>query len=225
MTKREPAQVLARLRAGKQGKEPGKLAQAINGIQVIGFRKSLQTVLCTAQKAWWERRHAPPAPVWGSRGVGPGRMLKLEPDPPHCRARFEHAELDVRWLASDLVRITWHPGADPVPYAIAREQWPSFEPGGFGVGIEEDGSLVFRVEDRLLRRDLPPVRHGTGWCHRAVLHPDEQVHGLGERALPFDLRGTTSTMWNSEPGGHYTVGHDPIYLCTPTYVGVHTEGS
>jgi alpha-glucosidase len=51
------------------------------------------------------------------------------------------------------------------------------------------------------------------------------VHGLGERALPFDVRGHSCTMWNRGPGGRYAPGVDPIYICIPVYVGVHDDGS
>jgi alpha-glucosidase len=212
----------------KPATEPGKLRQALNGVRLMGVRKSIQVLVSTGQTMWWDRRFAPRPPDWRSLGQTPGRLrARIELDSGSgFTAQFDHAELEVRFLARDLVRVTWHPGLDPVPYAIARRDWPPVDEPEITVDLADDGALTFRTLDAsVLRRDLPPTRHGTGWRHLAVLHEDEQVHGLGERALPFDLRGHTCAMWNAEPGGHYSVGHDPIYLCVPTYVGVHSDGS
>src|SRR5207253_328582 len=94
------------------------------------------------------------------------------------------------------------------------------------VDLADDGTLTFTTADgRPLRSDRPPLRHGPGWRHQAPLRTGEQIHGLGERALPFDLRGHTCAMWNSEPGGHYAIGEDPVYCCVPVYVAIHDEGS
>ncbi len=38
--------------------------------------------------------------------------------------RFEHASLELIFLAPDLVRLTWEPGSLPVPYALAKTDWP-----------------------------------------------------------------------------------------------------
>src|SRR5205807_6338960 len=123
-------------------------------------------------------------------------------------------------------RVTWHPGADPLPYAIAETAWSPVAQPELTVDLADDGTLTFTTADgRPLRSDRPPLRHGPGWRHQAPLRTGEQIHGLGERALPFDLRGHTCAMWNSEPGGHYAIGEDPVYCCVPVYVGIHDEGS
>lgn len=223
MSGREPAKLLRRLRPAK---EPGKVRQALDGIRLIGWRKSWQVARSTVAGAYWDWRCGPPAPDWDSPPLQPGRLLRRDDAPDGFTARFEHADLDVRILASDLVRVTWHPGLDPVPYAIDRQTWPPAPHPDIHVDVSDDGTIEFRTSyGRLLRRDLPPERHGPGWRHRAELHADERVHGLGERALPFDLRGHSCEMWNQGPGGRYVPGVDPIYLCIPVYVGIHDEGS
>jgi alpha-glucosidase len=153
-------------------------------------------------------------------------LLNQETRPDGFTASFERADLEVRFLAADLVRVTWHPGLDPVPYALERHEWPVPESRDVVVDLTDDGTLAFSTTDsRLLRRDLPPERHGDGWHHRAALHVGERVHGMGERALAFDLRGQSVEIWNRGPGGRYLPGVDPIYLCVPVYVGLHDEGS
>jgi alpha-glucosidase len=222
VTQREPAQLLRRLRSAR---EPGKLHQALDGIRLLGWRKSWQVARSTGAHAYWDWRYPVPRPDWSGPGTPPGRLVARETCPDGFTARFEHADVEVRFLASDLVRVTWHPGLDPVPYAIERNEWPAPTTTELKVDLADDGSLSFTTDGRLLRRDLPPERNGEGWRHHAVLHTGERVHGLGERALPFDLRGHSCEMWNRGPGGRYLPGVDPIYLGVPVYVGVHDEGS
>jgi alpha-glucosidase len=224
VTKREPAQLLRRLRPAT---ELGTLRQALDGIRLLGWRKSLQVARSTVAHGYWDWRYPMPSPDWAAPGTGPGRLLTREEGPNGFTVRFDAADLEVRHLASDLVRVTWHPGVDPVPYAIARHEWSgSATAPDIVAELSDDGTLEFHAADgSLLRRDLPPERHGEGWRHRARLHADERVHGLGERALPFDLRGHSCEMWNRGPGGRYVPGVDPIYIGIPVYVGVHDEGS
>ena len=223
MTKREPARLLRRLR---RAKEPGKLRQALDSIRLLGWRKSGQVLRSTVEHAYWDRRFAPPAPDWNGPGLRPGRLLAKHDTADGFTAHFEQAELEVSALGPDLVRITWHPGIDPVPYAIERDRWPATSGPQLAVDVGDDGALTFRTTaGDVLRRDLPPERHGDGWRHRALLHKGERIHGLGERALPFDLRGHSCEMWNRGPGGRYVPGVDPIYICIPVYVGVHDRAS
>src|SRR4051794_24183152 len=202
MTKREPAEALRRMRSDK---EHGKLGQARDGIRLIGWRKSWQVVRSTVARSYWDWRYPPPTPDWESAGVSPGRLMAREDDTAGgFTTRFERADLEVVFLAPDLVRVTWHPGLDPVPYGIEKQQWPPTDHTDLSVDLADDGTLAFRTRDgALLRRDAPPARHDDGWRHQATLHPDEQVHGLGERALPFDMRGHACQMWQRGPGGHY----------------------
>jgi alpha-glucosidase len=202
------------------------LHQALDGIRLLGWRKSWQVARSTVTHAYWDWRYPAPRPSWDRPGSSPGRLLNRDSCTDGFSARFERADLEVRFLAADMVRVTWHPGLDPVPYALERHEWPVPESRELVVDLTDDGTLSFtRTDGRLLRRDLPPERHGEGWRHRAALHPGERVHGLGERALPFDLRGHSVEIWNRGPGGRYVPGVDPLYLCVPVYVGLHDEGS
>ena len=72
MTKREPAKLLARLRPAK---EPGKVRQALDGIRLIGWRKSWQVVRSAAEHAYWDRRYPVRSPDWDAPGVTPGRLI------------------------------------------------------------------------------------------------------------------------------------------------------
>src|SRR6266487_2969645 len=76
--KRDPANFLRRLRPAT---EPGNLRQALDGIRLLGWRKSLQVARSTATHGYWDWRYAPPEPDWERAGTPPGRLLARDACP------------------------------------------------------------------------------------------------------------------------------------------------
>ncbi len=154
---------------------------------------------------------------------------------------FPEADLEVMFLAPDLVRTIWRPGDAPSPHTLSAHRFAPVEPiraprareGGRKLATDEvvlevapDGTLSYLTPGgALLRREPPPLRSGARLIHRATLAPEERVYGLGERTAGLDLSGGSYRMWNLEAKGAYTAGQDPIYLCAPVMVGVHHGGS
>lgn len=183
----------------------------------------------------------------------PGKLLQVEPTSRGANFYFEQAELELCFLTADLVRLNWKPGLPPVPYAIAQHDWEEVKTdlleveAGWVVKSEAlhvcvgfDGSVSFHdASGQLLREELPPHGQGEGWIHRARLKPEEHVYGLGERAASLNLRAAKEVtekgevtgrpkiyrMWNYDAAGMYGPGSDPMYLCIPTYMGLHQQGS
>jgi alpha-glucosidase len=165
----------------------------------------------------------------------PGRLNNFELIEGGARCYFAHAELEVKFLAPDLVRITWQPGSLPLPYSLAKTDWPMVEletrdrgisSSQIEVRVSEDGDLQFLdVEGELLREERAPSRQGESWTTRIDITPDEHVYGLGDRSSPLNLRGGNYRMWNTSPGGSYGPGDDPLYLNIPTYVSLHSRSS
>ena len=106
--------------------------------------------------------------------------------------------------------------------------------------IGTDGSVKFYSSTgQILREELPPQRTHQGWTHQAQLREDEHIYGLGERAAPLNLRAArevtekgeisdrpkTFRMWNYDAAGMYGPGADPMYICIPVYLGLHSSGS
>jgi alpha-glucosidase len=208
---------------------------ALKLIRIIGLREAFQAVHYSLRRTWLERgRQAPPAAP-----VAPGELLEANPQPSGAHFRFAQAGLEVQFLAPDLVRLTWEPGQLPVPYAIARSEWPevaiTMRPAGPGwtlasaelqVTVQADGSIRFAdAAGRTLREELAPEQQGEAWAHSAPLQPEERLYGLGERAAPFNLRRGSYRLWNRDPGGAYGPGADPLYLGIPVYLGLHGQGS
>ncbi len=212
-----------------------KLAALLRQIRLIRPQDALLAVLHALRRSWLERgRPAPPAAP-----VDPGQLADATPIPGGARFRFARAGLEVCFLAPDLVRLTWGPGTLPVPYAIARSEWPevavAVQPADSGwslasaalhVTVQPDGSVCFRDDaGHLLREDMPAQRRGEAWTHCARLRPEERLYGLGERAAHLNVRPGSYRMWNRDPAGHYEPGADPLYMGIPVYVGVHAVGS
>jgi alpha-glucosidase len=177
----------------------------------------------------------------------PGKLLRAEPKATGANFYFELAELEVSFLAEDLVRIEWKPGIPPIPYGIVRHEWQEIETQlvqtdtnyslssrKLKVIIEIDGSLkLLDNSGQILREELPPQSKGEGWIHQAQLRPEEHIYGLGERASSLNLRAAKDEqlqskiyrMWNYDAAGKYTPGADPMYLCIPVYLGFHSSGN
>ncbi|NEQ24819.1 MAG: DUF4968 domain-containing protein, partial [Microcoleus sp. SIO2G3] len=172
----------------------------------------------------------------------PGKLFKTEQTAKGTYFYFEQAELEVSFLAPDLVQVNWFPGIPPIPYAIAKQDWQEVETileetaqgwtvssknldegtsPALKVTVKVDGSLTFYdATGQLLREELPPQKLGEGWTHQARLRSEEHIYGLGERAAPLNLRlakdeeqnAKAFQMWNYDAAGMYGPGADPMYI-------------
>jgi alpha-glucosidase len=160
------------------------------------------------------------------------------------RCVFAEAELEVRFLGDDVVRLTWGPGEAPLPWALVegREGRGPRQPltfhrnpnGGscrlsssiMTIAVDPSGDVRFWDADgTLLRHELPPLRRGATVTARHVLRDGERLSGLGEQASPVDLRGSVHRLWNRDPGGAWGPGQDPLYCGIPVLVGLHPDGN
>ncbi|NDJ19930.1 TIM-barrel domain-containing protein [Myxacorys almedinensis] len=172
----------------------------------------------------------------------PGKLLQATHHKQRVHFEFEQATLEIDFLAPDLIRINWLPGLVPIAYAVANHNWDGAEikieqaennwtifSDGLSVAVDIDGSITVSDQNQqVLREELPPQRQDERWIHQAQLRSDEHIYGLGERASSLNLRASHSKtyhMWNSDPGGRYTPGTEPLYICIPTYLGLHGSGS
>lgn len=205
-------------------------------LRFVGLRTAWRAV-----RAAWERDQAeripkpPKAPSW--QPIGP--LERIAPLPDGARFTGPGAELEIRFLAPEVLRLTWTPGLLPVPYAIVREtleetrvSWAP-QPTGWmlespavRIDVSTDGRLRFQTPaGRLWREEDPPERQGEAWRHRVRLRPEERLYGLGERAAPLNRRGRVYRMWNRDPGGSYGPDVDPLYLSVPLWLSLHSNGA
>jgi alpha-glucosidase len=174
--------------------------------------------------------------------VSPGPVNYIHPHPRGALLESRHGVTDITFLSSDLVRVRVRPSLqgppnEPIPYAIAKplDDWPIPEltpvetanayvlgSRDLLVGVQLDSSHVFigNQAGTLLRADLESAWGANGVLrHRVALAPGERLLGLGERATPWNRRGRTHVLWNTDPAG-YTNDDDPINLNVPVYMGV-----
>jgi alpha-glucosidase len=97
---------------------------------------------------------------------------------------------------------------------------------------KESARLAFLDRDgAVINKDAVGAgRHPTGAViSEKSVQPDERFYGLGERTCGrgstdgLNRRGRVLTMWNSDPQT-YAIDQDPVYLCIPFLVGVHSGG-
>ena len=178
-------------------------------------------------------------PVHEVRSDRSGRRRRV---PVGLRCRFARADVEVRFLSDDLVRISWGPDEPPAPWALAGASTDGLghlgrvtvtaEPddaaaasAALGVRVRPDGSiLVCGPDGGLLRHELAPLREGAGRVHRHLLRDGERLVGLGEQAGDLELRGR-HRLWNRDPGAAWTTGTDPLYCVVPVVIGLHPAGN
>jgi alpha-glucosidase len=210
---------------------------ALQGIRIIGLGNMMRAIRYSLLRDRLARRYAPA--IAAAVQQPPGELRQAQPTERGASFHFANMQLEIAFLAPDLVRITWQPGELPIPYAIARSEWPPVETEllerdehwevmskTLSLRVHPDGGLgFFDIKGKPLRQESPPIRQGEAWTHWAGLRPEEHIYGLGERASTLNLRPGSYRMWNRDPGGSYGPGADPLYVCIPAYVGLHDQGS
>ncbi|WP_405578240.1 glycoside hydrolase family 31 protein [Streptomyces sp. NBC_01190] len=101
--------------------------------------------------------------------------------------------------------------------------------------VSRQGAVEMRTPGGLLlRRELPPrwwdetgQREGDGgarWAQRSETPADARVYGLGGRAGGPRLPAGGYRLWNSDPGGSFGPGDDPLYITMPVQMVVADAG-
>ncbi|WP_172384478.1 glycoside hydrolase family 31 protein [Streptomyces sp. MNP-20] len=220
----------------------------VRSVKAVGMSDPARRV--REVRSAWRRRRADAAglaPRGAERARTPGPVTMVEPGPGGGVVRFARSELRVRVAAGGAVFWGWD-GAEPSPsYALVGGS-PEADPravlepdkeGGWRVVSERATVVVSRhgaVELRtpggvVLRRDLPPrwwepVDGGTArWVQRSEVAADARFFGLGGRAAGPRLRNGTYRLWNTDPGGSFEPGDDPLYVTMPVQLVVADVGT
>ncbi|MGW6723487.1 glycoside hydrolase family 31 protein [Streptomyces sp. NPDC054995] len=217
----------------------------VRRVRLVGSVRGLRTV-----RAAWRRRSADAAalPARGAeRARVPGAVTGAEPGPGGGVVRFARSELRIRVSVGGAVFWAWD-GAEPLPsYAVAGEapapdERAVLEPGKDGgwqvvaerltVVVSRAGAVELRTPGGvLLRRELPPrwwepVGGGpVRWVQRSEVPADARFFGLGGRAGGPRLRDGVYRLWNTDPGGRFGPGDDPLYLTMPVQMVVSDAGT
>ncbi|MFI9724459.1 glycoside hydrolase family 31 protein [Streptomyces sp. NPDC052396] len=228
----------------------GRSVKWVTSFRTVGAARVLRSV----RSAWRNRRlDAAGLPRPGAeRARVPGVAVGARPLPGGGVIRFARSELLVRVAAGGAVFCGWD-GAGPQPsYALAgavpeADERVLLEPdtdGGWRVVSERLLVAVSRygaVEVRtpggvVLRREQPPrwwepvdpsdaAEGGPRWVQRAEVPPDARYFGLGGRSAGPRLRDGVYRLWNSDPGGSFLPGDDPLYVTMPVQLVVADAGT
>lgn len=220
------------------------LQKFLLAVQFIGFWAVLRTILYALYRDWMNRGYKS---VEEPRAVL-GTVQGFEATPRGGTFHFQNGiAFEVHFLAPDIVRTTWTPGALPVPYALSQaaldETLSPISPEGYlatrrdgetwifstpalTLTVQANGALEYiSPTGEMLRWEDVPVRAGEGWTQVFSLQPSEHIYGLGERTAGLNLRGGRYRFWNSDPAGSYGPGTDPVYVSVPVWIGRHVGGS
>lgn len=188
----------------------------------------------------------PPGPV--TRRVG--RLVSHTRDERTVSASFANATLYLTVLAPDLIHVRTQPadvGASEVrrrlsSFFLARPD-AAWSPCPFNV-VEAPEALeihteqlvcaIAREDGRVTIRDsnggiIADQAASPGWTarqrslYRWSIPSDARFYGLGQRTLGLNLRGESCVNWNTDPRT-YGDGDDPINLCIPFLVALHSQG-
>jgi len=217
-----------------------KFTSVVKGLYNLGFENLYLSVKYSFVKKSIEKGLGPKEFFkTGADRRSVGALKKVENIASGALLKFANAELEIVFLASDLVRLTWHPGLDPVPYAIEKNDWPACSPAIKRNGeacvfstpemtliVNGDGTVEMNSGDgRNLVHFTAPEKQGDLWRIKSGLREEEHIFGMGQRNRGFNLRGGSYLTWNSEAMGQYDEDKDPIYLSVPAYTGLHNDGS
>jgi alpha-glucosidase len=211
------------------------IADLLRAVRFMGWRNVFRTLVYTLRRSRMERNIRGGPEFRPIRRPGP--LVEAQRAARGATFQFRDATLEVHFLASDFVRLTWQPGTFLPPYAPVEEGWPDVEVfmrrEGHSISlrtehmdlrVSEDGGLIYlNGQGQRVRMEYPPEWRGDGVLHRVRLRPEERVHGMGARAAPFNLRPGRYRMWNHDPGGSYHEGDDPLYLSLPVFFTLHEQ--
>ncbi|WP_156721404.1 glycoside hydrolase family 31 protein [Streptomyces apocyni] len=221
------------------------LVRSVKTVGMVGPGQGLRAV-----RSAWRRRRLDAAAL-ASRGAErarvPGAVTSVEPGPGGGVVRFARSELRVSVTGGGAVFWGWD-GAGPEPSYALVGGCPEPDPrallepdkdGGWRVVSERVTVVISRhgaVEVRtpggvVLRRDLPPrwwepVGGGTArWSQRTEVAADARFFGLGGRACGPRLPDGTYRLWNTDPGGSFGPGDDPLSITMPVQLVVADGGT
>ncbi len=215
------------------------ITKLINSIRFVGLWPTIRTVQYALRRDRLESRASwpaeadfqPPSPASNCQQQAKGQYT----------ITFGERSLEILFLAPDMLRLTWHPGLLPQPYALADADWPPVDVNMHVEGdtwrfcttalelhVQTDGALyLYTPQGDLLHSARPPRFAGQYIRQTTRLQPEEHIYGLGESPLPLvrNAPGRHIRLWNLDPGGSYGPDHPEIYLNIPICLGVHSQGS
>ena len=210
-----------------------KIIYVLRSIGASGIARTLQNSI---SKSYKDRIYSDRSLETNPRFIG--ELHKATPVQGGAYFEFSHANLEIIFLSKNMIRISWEPGKPPIPYTIQNDRGtpkqiiefnqtaPQLLSDNYRVFVGDSTGIIFKDNrDNIIHQENPPYRVGDSWHLNSILKPEEHIYGLGERAASINLRPGNYLSWNTDVGGKYSSGTDPLYIGTPIYLSLSYSGS
>ncbi|MET8181126.1 glycoside hydrolase family 31 protein [Streptomyces sp. NPDC005336] len=209
----------------RRGRELARMPGVVEGADpqpgggVVRFARSSLRVRVTAGGAvfcGWDG--AEPEPSYALDGTCPeaDERVVLEPDTAGgWRVVSERVTVTVSRTGEVEVRT---PGGVVLRRDLPPRWW---EPAGAGAAAEHGEAEHGGAE----HGEAEHGEAGARWLQRSEVAADARFFGLGGRASGPRLRDGTYRLWNTDPGGSFEPGDDPLYLTMPVQLVVADAGT
>ncbi|MEU0810866.1 glycoside hydrolase family 31 protein [Streptomyces sp. NPDC005970] len=215
-------------RGPERARVPGEVlgADPQPGGGVVRFARSSLLVRVTAGGAvfcGWDG--AEPEPSYALDGPCPDadERVRLEPDTDGgWRVVSERVTVTVSRTGAVEMRT---PGGVVLRRDLPPRWWESAgaDPEGRGVDAGGPGAVG---DEPLTDGERPGAGRAVArWEHRSQVAADARFFGLGGRASGPRLRDGSYRLWNTDPGGSFGPGDDPLYLTMPVQLVVADAGT
>ncbi|MFI0734954.1 glycoside hydrolase family 31 protein [Streptomyces sp. NPDC021225] len=215
-------------RGPERARVPGEVlgADPQPGGGVVRFARSSLLVRVTAGGAvfcGWDG--AEPAPSYALDGPCPDadERVRLEPDTDGgWRVVSERVTVTVSRTGAVEMRT---PGGVVLRRDLPPRWWEpaGADPEGRGVDAGGPGAVG---DEPLTDGERPGAGRAVArWEHRSQVAADARFFGLGGRASGPRLRDGSYRLWNTDPGGSFGPGDDPLYLTMPVQLVVADAGT
>ena len=206
-------------------------------LRAIGINGIARTILNSLNRDLLNKRYSPKST--SIQTVFPGNILQVTPIASGAQIKFTQANLEIIYLSQNMMKISWEPGKPPIPYTIDKFDWELQHPvivsdqnschldlGKLNVFVGNTGEICYKDDQQhILHMEKPPLLIGECWHLTTILKSEEHIYGLGERAGLLNLRPGNYCSWNTDIGGSYSNGKDPLYIGTPIYLSLSNTGS
>ncbi|MET9432364.1 glycoside hydrolase family 31 protein [Streptomyces sp. NPDC003036] len=204
-------------RGAERARTPGTVqgAEPLPGGGVVRFARSVLRVWVTAGGTVF----------WGWDGAEPLPSYALAGDPP---------EPDQRAVLEPDTDGGWRVVSERVTVAVSRDGAVEVRtPGGVMLRRElpprwwepVDGTPAGGPAGASAGSSSGPAGAPARWVQRSQVPADARFFGLGGRASGPRLRDGTYRLWNTDPGGGFGPGDDPLYITMPVQLVVSDAGT
>ena len=211
------------------------LQEFLIGVRFVGLKATLQTIAYSRYRDKIEQKFPPK--VERGKPVRPEKVVDVQPFHNGAYFTFEHGiRLEAAFLSEKSVRLTWSPGQAAPKYAVGGDETIALQAhliengddyqlsaGDVNIIVHQNGAVSFFDGKTLIRQDHPPIYEKPAWRTESPLSEEAVIYGLGEQTS-FNLRPGKYHLWNTDPGGSYGPGAEPIYLNIPVYYCQQQDG-